>query len=160
MERKGIIVSADVELEWTYTPPDYFEGSLQFKINETRVDIDTGRVSARLPANVYDQDEQIRGKLFSEIMNRFRGAQLVNQGSYQLSGMTERRMDAQGRVDQTVHMATLEQHVSLGERVDIQIRDPDGTVTGDTKADRIAPSDPADSSRFSGPTPSRAAIFR
>ena len=131
-------MSGEVKLKWHYTPPDYFEEPVCFEIDQVRVEIEDGRITACLPATVYDQNEGIRDEISNYLRSFFLGAQITDHKPYQLSGAKLHRTDASGKEEVSVFLKAHMSAVTVTGLAHLQITDADGNVVGDTKADRIA----------------------
>lgn len=127
---------ADVLLEWTYSPRDFFESAIEIARSDYTVDIAAGAVSARLPASAFDADEGIRQRLHESLVDRMRGIQLLTRKPFQLSKPRLTRIDPDGRrhifVELEGAVLTL-----TGGLVDITVTDATGKVVRDSKQERI-----------------------
>ena len=119
-------------LEWSYTPADFFEAPVDYAAPNYTVHIENGRVVA---AFATDQPDGVFPSVHDELEARFLGAQPFRNKPFQLSGYGTKRVRPDGTSVMGISVgATL--HAMVGT-VDIVIRDADGNVTSDTKADRI-----------------------
>ncbi|NWF85532.1 MAG: hypothetical protein HXY18_17085, partial [Bryobacteraceae bacterium] len=110
-----------VILEWSFSPPDYFEEPLQRSIGDVSLRIANSKVEASLDACVYGQDPGIRERLQTEVMSRFGAAQLVNQKPYELSANpTIVRSEPNGRRSVVAEPPGLAMTI-VGHPVDIQV---------------------------------------
>ena len=126
-----------VVLEWTFTPPDYFESPLQITGDNYEMVIDAGKVEARIPPEVYASTADMRDQLHNALNDRFRGVQVLTHRPYQLSKASMYRLHPDGRKDVTIFAETGRITVH-GYPVDIILKDKDGNVISDTRGERIA----------------------
>lgn len=125
-----------VVLEWTFSPPDYFEAPIH--IIETGYDmtIDAGKVEARINPGVYDQEHRMRGNLHQALIGRFLGVQLLCHRPYKLSNASMSRLHPDGRKDVTLFVESCVMTMS-GGTVDFIVKDKEGNVVSDSRKDRI-----------------------
>ena len=74
-----------VVLEWTFSPPDYFETRREIKQDDYTMIIADGRVEVKIDSAVYDKNLLMRNALHEELNRRFLGVQLCNYKPYELS---------------------------------------------------------------------------
>lgn len=125
-----------VVLEWTFSPPDYFEEAITISRQDYVMVIDMGKVSATIPLATYDADQSMRMSLHEALNGRFRGVQLINHRSFKLSNPTVIRVHPDGRRDISIELEGAEIKVTAGD-VDFKITDSNGKVVLDSKRDRI-----------------------
>ena len=125
-----------VVLEWTFTPPDYFESPLPITGDNYQMVIDAGKVEARIPPEVYAATANMRDQIHNSLNDRFRGVQVLTHRPYQLSKASMYRLHPDGRRDVTIFPETVRITVEA-HPVDIILTDKDGNVI-DTRGERIA----------------------
>lgn len=128
----GIVVT----LEWTFSPPGYFEEVVDISDQGYAMRIEDGRVTATIAAVIYDADPNMRNNLDGDVRRRFQGAQFVSRESFELSGPNEIRAHPSGRIDHTI-FAELDFTTTFAGAFDILIVNRDGQVITDTKRERI-----------------------
>ena len=94
---KDIIV-----LEWSYTPPDYFEQPLHIVRDRYEIIIDSGKVEARINPEYYDKDHNLREELHDALIDRFLGVQILSHKPFELSKSSMYRLHPNGRRDVTL----------------------------------------------------------
>jgi len=125
-----------VVLEWTFSPPDYFEDPIHVTRDDYVMTIADGKVEARIDSSVYDRDPSRRQILHGALNDRFLGVQLLNHRAYQLSASTMTRLHPDGRRD--IYMELEPAHLKLsGGIVDFRITDKAGNVLRDSRQERI-----------------------
>ena len=124
-------------IEWTFTPPDYFEQSIRIVKDNYEMTIDNGKVTAKVDEKHYYLENNLRDLLSGELNDRFLGAQLINYTPYKLSGPSVHKLLPDGRIEHIldIHSAS---HIHVSENVDILIKDGDGNIIGDTRRNRLA----------------------
>ncbi len=123
---------AQLTLEWSYTPADFFEAPVDYTAPNYAVHIENGRAIATFGS---DQPDSVFPIAHNELEARFLGAQTVRNRPFQLSNYSSTRKRPDGTSHISVSMSETV-HATIGA-VDIVIRDAAGNVTSDTKADRI-----------------------
>lgn len=126
-----------IVLEWTYTPPDYFEEPIHIVCNQYEMTIDNGKAEARIKPEYYDKDHKMRDVLHSFLNDRFLGVQILNHKPFGLSKPSMYRLYPDGRKDITIFAESGIFITSIGT-VDIVITDKNGNVVADSKKERIA----------------------
>jgi hypothetical protein len=129
-------MSAVVELEWTFSPPDYFEELIKISRHDYAMTIANGKVEAKINCGVYDADPSIRQRLDDGLNDRFLGVQLLTHRAYELSKSTMARVHRDGRKHIFIGLEPA-RIVMSGGTVDIRVTDRDGNVVSDSWRDRI-----------------------
>lgn len=125
-----------VLLEWTFSPPDYFEETVRVTYDDYQLTIADGKVEARIDSSVFDAQPTMRADIHSELDNRFFAVQLLTHRVYKLSKSGMTRIDRDGRryifleAEPIVAKATL-------LAADFRVTSKDGTVATDTRRDRM-----------------------
>ena len=70
-------LSVIVILEWTFSPPGYFEEPVHMTREAYGMTIADGKVEARVDSSVFDTDSSIRQSLHEALNDRFLGVQLL-----------------------------------------------------------------------------------
>lgn len=125
-----------VVLDWTFTPPDYFEEIIVIKRNMYTMTIDNGKVEARIGPTIYDKEPNMRNILHDELNDRFLGVQLMTYKAYTLSKASMHRLHSDGRKDITI-FSELFVNPNTFFPFDIVTNDKDGNVVSDSRKDRI-----------------------
>lgn len=125
-----------VVLEWTFSPPDYFEEAVVIKRDTYTMTIDNGKVEARIDPDAYGQEHQMRDKLYRALNNRFLGVQVLSHKPYELSKASMYRLRPDGRRDVTIFPESVLAIASVGIP-DIVVRDRDGNIVSDSRRERI-----------------------
>ncbi|MCX5820104.1 MAG: hypothetical protein NT047_09380 [Deltaproteobacteria bacterium] len=131
MEPMDIVV-----LEWTFSPPDYFEDRIELKRDDYDMVIDRGNVEAKIRPEAYDKNPSVRDDLHNVLNDRFLGVQLLTHKPYELSKASMYRLYPDGRKDITVFVEPCVLTLSVGTP-DILVTDKDGNVISDSRRDRI-----------------------
>lgn len=64
-------MSAEVILEWTYSPRDYFEDVIEISRNDYTMKIANGTVQANVETAIYDENPSMRQELHNALIGRF-----------------------------------------------------------------------------------------
>ena len=78
-------MSAVYVIEWTFSPPDYFEQSISIERDDYEMWIERGKVEARVKEEHYDDEHQMRDQLHEFLNDRLLGVQLLIHQPYELS---------------------------------------------------------------------------
>ena len=125
-----------VILEWTFSPPDYFEEAVHVESEGYTITIDNGNVEARIDSAIYDPEHKLRDVLHDAVNDRFLGVQLLTHKPYNLSKASMYRLDAEGRKHITVFPESIVSIMTFGT-VDLVVKDRDGNILSDSRRDRI-----------------------
>lgn len=123
-------------LEWKYSPPDYFEASIQIARDEYVLTIADGKAEATIPDEFYMANPSIRERIDASLHDRFLGVQLLTHKPFELSKSVRFRLHPDGRKDAFLEVASARMSLVSGA-VDFQVTDRSGTVIVDTKKERI-----------------------
>jgi len=150
MERTDIVV-----LEWTFSPPGYFEDEIHLKRDDYEMVIANGKVEAKIRPDAYEKNPNMREELHEALNDRFLGVQLLTHKPYELSDASMYRLHPDGRRNITLFIKSGVIRMSSGT-VDLVVKDKNGNVVSDSKKDRIekkkALADLAERHRSSDPT--------
>jgi hypothetical protein len=124
-------MSAVVQLEWTFSPPDYFEEPIKISRHDYAMTIANGKVQAKIDCGVYDADPSMRRRLDDRLNDRFLGVQLLTHRTYELSKSTMTRVHPDGRKDIFIELEPARMVLS-GGTLDIRVTDRDGNVCSAT----------------------------
>jgi hypothetical protein len=125
-----------VVLEWTFSPPDYFEEVIRIEREGYTMVIDMGKVEARIDPMVYAKEENMRDVLHQVLNDRFLGVQLLTHKPYELSKSSMHKVHPDGRREITVFVDSAVSIMMAGH-VDVVVKDKDGNVLSDSRRQRI-----------------------
>jgi hypothetical protein len=129
-------VSAVFVIEWTFSPPDYFEQSIHINRDTYNMWIESGKVEARVKDENYDEEHHMRDQLHESLNDRFLGVQLFNHIPFDLSKPSIYKLHPDGRKDLFINVESMVMVMDV-ESVDLLVKDESGNVVGDTRRDRI-----------------------
>ena len=129
-EMKEIIV-----LDWTFTPPDYFEEPISIVKDKYEMTIENGKVEARIEAKYFDGEPDLRMKFHESLYSRFLGAQILNKKPFELSKPSMSRIHADGRRNHYIFPESIPLTMTVGP-ADVIITDPSGKVIRDSRKER------------------------
>jgi hypothetical protein len=129
--------SPKVALEGTYSPPDYLEEVVSLKRPDYTTTIAEGRIEVlfREPQPLPDADRQVA--VTREVRQVFQARMILTGRSSEMTGLTLSRRYPDGRRDVWVSVASLICVASV-RSPDIILKDAEGNVVKDTKAERLA----------------------
>lgn len=124
-------------LEWTYTPPDFFEEPLEVAAAACTIKIADGRIEARIKPDEYPADHSLRDALQKRLQAVFQGTQVLSHRSFSLTQSNLTSVEADGRTHRRM-FAECGSYLVIGESADVVVCDSAGNVIRDTKAERLA----------------------
>ncbi len=125
-------------LEWTFEPTDLFEEIIDVEILSGSVHIEQGVARGHFPTSEYERGAEFRDEAHRELEPHFLGQAIITGKRLVLSPAQLTREYPDGRSDQTIFGTTHFNLSTFPANVDFIIRDKDGNVTSDTRAERIA----------------------
>jgi hypothetical protein len=90
-------------LDWTFTPPDYFEETVRIVRDNNEMTLDKGKVKATIDAQYFDNEPDFHLKLHESLNSRFLAAQILSQKPFELSEPSMSRIYPDGRIDKYLH---------------------------------------------------------
>lgn len=129
-------MSQVVVLEWTFSPADYFEQTIEVRRDDCVLRIQNGKAEARVDPRAYDADPNYRLAIHEAFNDRFLAVQVLAHRAYDLSKPSMYRLHPDGRKDVTLFAEP--GHIRItGGSVDFLIKDKDGNVLTDTRKHRV-----------------------
>lgn len=125
-----------VEIQWVYTPADFFEEKIVCDYGDYLVEIEGGRVTAGMSAVFFDSHPDLPGSLSRKLNSYFLGAQPILRKVFEVNGGAVSRLWPDGRKDTTL-VAQGAVQVQVSTHADLVVMDDKGVVVGDTRRDRI-----------------------
>jgi hypothetical protein len=125
-----------VVLEWTFSPADYFEQTIEVQRDEYVLRIQHGKAEAKVDPSAYDADPNYRLAIHELLKGRFLAIQVLAHQAYELSKPSMYRLHADGRKDVTVFLEGAHA-TATGGSVDFFIKDKDGKILTDTRKERV-----------------------
>ena len=71
-------------LDWTFSPPDYFEEPIEISRQDYTMTIADGQVHAKIDSTIYEAKPEMRAELHDALNDRFLGVQLLTHRAYEL----------------------------------------------------------------------------
>jgi hypothetical protein len=124
------------ELQWVYTPSDFFEESVIWERGDYLVELGVGRVTARISAGFYNAHPHLQASLDAELTYYFEGTTLKRQKTFELiqGGSTRILRDGRRHITITPEPGL---HTVTSSVLDVRITRANGTVE-DPRRERIA----------------------
>ena len=129
-------MDAVIMLNWTFSPPDYFEEPIEISRQDYAMMIADGQVHAKIDSAIYEAKPEMRAELHDALNDRFLGAQLHTHRAYELSRPNVTRVHPDGRRDYFMEPETARLALS-GSTADFRVTGQNGNVIADLKRDRI-----------------------
>jgi hypothetical protein len=123
-----------VVLEWTYSPPNYFEEPICITHEKYVMTIDSGKVAARIKPENYNKEYKMDDVLHDALNERFLVKQLFTHARYELSKALMYLLHSDGHKD--IHLYTVICAHSHINPVDLIIKDKDGNIISDSRWER------------------------
>jgi ketosteroid isomerase-like protein len=129
-----------VEIHWVFTPVDFFEERIVLEREGYAIEMDDGRITARMGSDYFDAHPDLPALLRRDIEVRFRGAQLIQRRPFEIDGGSIVRLFPNGQriITPSVHGVEM---VVTSEQVDLVVLDNAGNIIGDTRRNRINTTD-------------------
>ena len=125
-----------VQLEWYFSPPDYFEAPISITRGDYEMTISSGKAVARIEAATFEAKPSLRESLHESLRSRFFAAQLLIHRPFELAKPTTTRLHPDGRRDIYLELEGA-QITATGGTVDVRVTEKDGNIVVDSKRDRI-----------------------
>lgn len=116
-----------IEIHWVYTPTDLFAEKIELCRRDYTFEIEGGRVTAKMSADVYKPGSDFRKALDNELENYFRLWQLHMRKVFEIRRGGFVRIHPDGRRDIVIQVDSIVRAVEVGTPNLISIS-PDGTV--------------------------------
>jgi hypothetical protein len=129
-------MNAVAVLNWTFSPPDYFEEAIEILHQDYTMTIGDGHAQARVDSAIYEANSDMRERLCDVLTGQFLSVQMVSHRAYELSSPTMTITHPNGRRDVFVEVQPARAEAVVG-KVDFRITDKDGNITVDSRRDRI-----------------------
>src|SRR3990172_452050 len=123
-------------LEWSFSPPDYFEEPIFISNDAYEMNIQVDRVEARVKAEFYDEEHKLRDQLHELLRARFLGVQTITHKPFELSGPRVSKLHPDGSKYSFVSLETILMRTH-GITVDFSIEDKNGNIIADSRTERI-----------------------
>jgi len=123
-------------LEWTFSPPDYFEEPIHITRDQYEMTIGNGKVEAKVNDVIYEENPEMRNQLHEALNDRFLVIQFLTHNPYELSKSSVCKIHLDGHKDLFVFAETGRIEIRA-DNVDLVVRDKDGNIVGDTRRERI-----------------------
>ncbi|MBE3124775.1 MAG: hypothetical protein IMZ57_03860 [Acidobacteria bacterium] len=91
-----------VEIQWVYTPADFFDGKIEHDCGNYSVEIEGGHATARMSAAFYRPGGDFQHALAEKLRSYFRLWQLDRRRVFEIRGPLARRIHPDGTTDITI----------------------------------------------------------
>lgn len=122
-------------VEWTYSPPDYFEEPIRIVHEHYELTIQNGKAEARISAEHGDPRPKVLDQMNKDLNLRFVGIQLISHQQYELSRPLVYRRHPDGKRDIYFKIEDIVTMSSVS--ADFKIMGGKGNVVADSRAERI-----------------------
>ena len=126
----------EIQLEWKYTPENYFEEPIIIKEEAFELTISNGISLAKIEPSFFYQNPEIKDDLTDLIESRFYAVQLMSHRDFTLTKPSRSDLRKDGTRDVFLEVEPMVLKLSMGS-VDLVVRDKDGNIVSDTKRDRL-----------------------
>jgi hypothetical protein len=135
---QGALSVASTKIEWSYTPTDLFEAPLTIQTPHGAITLHNGKATATLAQAVTPVPEDVISELGKRVTVALRARQLLTHRVAELQpGHAIMYEDDEGRRGVTVGVVTANA-VLVKASADVIVRDADGNIVHDSRAERIA----------------------
>jgi len=122
-------------VEWTYSPPDYFEKRFRIDNEQYELTIQNGKVEAIINAEHGDPRPELRDQLTTYLRFMFIGIQLISHKPYELSRSSVYCSHPDGK--RVIFLEPEPIVATTSVSVDLTIKDRNGNVIADSRSERI-----------------------
>jgi len=130
--------SKKVMLEWKYDPPDFLEAPFRIEKDNYKVEISDGKIEAEISTTFFDSKKDAKREIHEEINDLFLGAQTISFKPFKLFKPMIYRTDPDDRLNITLFLTPVVSQCVFSDNVDLIVKDKNGNIVKDTKAERIA----------------------
>ncbi|MGE3586025.1 MAG: hypothetical protein AB7G24_14645 [Novosphingobium sp.] len=127
---------AKTVLEWTYEPKNFFEEKTTLAHADGLIEIGEGKARGEFDAVRFDEGEAFWKPMHGFLESAFLAQQIQVHLSYTLAQPALARVHPDGRRDVSLFVESAVMVMSVGT-VDIIVRDANGNITSDSKAERL-----------------------
>lgn len=125
-----------VILEWSFSPPNYFEEPIEISRENYTMKIEAGEVTATIDYAVFNKNPSLQIELYESLNNRFLAAQLLSHQMYELFSSRMTHVDRDGHKHIFIGLSSASMLVTAGH-LDFIHTDKDGNIISDSGRDRI-----------------------
>ena len=126
----------EVQLEWKYSPKDYFEEPIVIKEHGFRFLISEGIALAKIDPSFYSKQPNLKKYLTHLIESRLQAVQIMLHKAYTLTKPSRSDLRKNGGKNVFIEIEPMVFKMSM-ESPDIVVRDKDGNIVADTKRQRL-----------------------
>jgi hypothetical protein len=123
-------------LEWTYQPKSFFEEKTNLYHDEGFIEIGEGTARGEFGADRFDQGEAFSNSAHDILNATFLMQQILVHQPYILGKPALSRVHPDGKRDVSIFVESVVMVMSVGT-VDMIVRDANGNITSDSKAERL-----------------------
>lgn len=127
---------AQTVLKWDYTPPDFFEESIQIDVETGRITLEKGLARGTFAASEYARGAEFWDEMHERLRQEFTSQQVLVHKTFTLPKPKMTREHTDGRIDQMIFGTTFKSKIQVYSS-DITIRDAEGNVIQDSRAERL-----------------------
>jgi hypothetical protein len=124
-----------LELRWTYSPEEFFEEPLAFRLLGCEITINPGIVVATINLSTLESDPKLRSRVEAHVTNTFLGVQVQSHVRFELSKPTVAHLNADGSKGIVIECEP-GHLVWRGHKADLRYTRSDGVVV-DTRDERV-----------------------
>lgn len=129
-------MSADVVLQWNFSPSTYFGERVDILCHDHMIKIADGKVETKVDSATYEANPSLREKLHKHLNIRFLTQQLFTHKPYKLSQPIKIVVHQDGRKDYFVELEPAKMVVTGGS-VEFRIIDKNGNTIADSRQVKI-----------------------
>lgn len=127
---------AKAVLEWTYEPTNFFEEKATLELADGSIEIGEGKARGEFDAARFDEGEAFCKSMHGHLKSAFLAQQIQVHLPFTLAQPALARVHPDGRRDVSLTVESAVMVMSVGT-VDIIVRDANGNITSDSKAERL-----------------------
>jgi hypothetical protein len=125
-----------VNVEWTYSPKEYFEAPFEIQEDGYLINIEEGLIKAEIQPNLFNKNNRIAEDLTQHLENFFQGVQVVGHKLYCLSDSKVHIFKKGG--GKVINLtANIVGEVAISDHADVVLTDSKGNIVTDSRQERI-----------------------
>lgn len=129
-----------IELEWKYTPLNFFEEPINITLEGIILTIENGKAFAQITIDQLNENSDIKSNLHRIVESKFQAIQMFNHKKFELSQPSRIDIKENGGKNYYLHCEPAVYKTTMGS-VDFVVKDKYGNIKSDTKKDRIEKQD-------------------
>jgi len=125
-----------VELEWSYSPLNYFEEPINLVIDQIPISITQGKALAKIPPEQFEENTSLEVELQNFIESRFQAVQILHHKNYELAAPSRTDIKEDGSKHHYLQIHDVVCAMTV-DSIDLVVKDKDENIKSDSKKERL-----------------------